>query len=100
MNPLASRGGHERQPWFPCSCCPPNVARLIGGLERYLVTKSAAALHIQQFADCAVDFLKGQKGDRPFLCYVAFNAPHDPRLAPKEYHCPGLSCGFPSRDRW
>jgi arylsulfatase A-like enzyme len=38
------------------------------------------------FADCAVDFLKGQKGDRPFLCYVAFNAPHDPRLAPKEYH--------------
>jgi arylsulfatase A-like enzyme len=41
---------------------------------------------VELFADCAVDFLKRQKGDRPFLCYVAFNAPHDPRVAPKEYH--------------
>lgn len=41
---------------------------------------------VELFADTAVAFLKGQKGDRPFLCYVAFNAPHDPRVAPKEYH--------------
>ena len=41
---------------------------------------------VELFADSAVDFLKGRKGDRPFLCYVAFNAPHDPRVAPKEYH--------------
>ena len=41
---------------------------------------------VELFADTASDFLKKQKGDKPFLCYVAFNAPHDPRLAPKEYH--------------
>src|SRR5205085_2738577 len=41
---------------------------------------------VELFADSAVDFLKRQKGEKPFLCYVAFNAPHDPRLAPKEYH--------------
>jgi arylsulfatase A-like enzyme len=41
---------------------------------------------VELFADSAVGFLKRQKGDRPFLCYVAFNAPHDPRVAPKEYH--------------
>jgi arylsulfatase A-like enzyme len=42
---------------------------------------------VQLFADRAVEFLKGRKNDdQPFLCYVAFNAPHDPRLAPKEYH--------------
>jgi arylsulfatase A-like enzyme len=41
---------------------------------------------VELFADSAVEFLKRQKGDRPFLCYVAFNAPHDPRKAPKEYH--------------
>jgi arylsulfatase A-like enzyme len=41
---------------------------------------------VELFADTAIDFLKRQQGERPFVCYVAFNAPHDPRLAPKEYH--------------
>jgi arylsulfatase A-like enzyme len=39
------------------------------------------------YADSAVDFLRGQRGrlEKPFLAYVAFNAPHDPRQAPEEY---------------
>jgi arylsulfatase A-like enzyme len=41
---------------------------------------------VQLFADQAVEFLKRPHGDKPFLCYVAFNAPHDPRKAPREYH--------------
>lgn len=42
---------------------------------------------VERFADAAVDFLKGQTGKKtPFLCYVAFNAPHDPRKAPADYH--------------
>lgn len=41
---------------------------------------------IQQFADAAIEFLARQKGGPPFLCYVAFNAPHDPRTAPTNYH--------------
>jgi arylsulfatase A-like enzyme/predicted amidohydrolase len=41
---------------------------------------------VELFADSAVEFLKRQTGERPFLCYVAFNAPHDPRLAPASYH--------------
>lgn len=28
-NRLASHTGAERSPWFPCACCPPNVARFI-----------------------------------------------------------------------
>jgi arylsulfatase A-like enzyme len=52
-----------------------------------LTDKQLSGKHsVELFADSAVEFLKRQKGDRPFLCYVAFNAPHDPRLAPKEYH--------------
>ena len=37
-------------------------------------------------ADDALDYLKDAKmhGD-PFFMYIAFNAPHDPRQAPKEY---------------
>jgi arylsulfatase A-like enzyme len=40
---------------------------------------------VKLFADEAVTFLKQQPKDKPFLCYVAFNCPHDPRIAPKEY---------------
>lgn len=55
---------------------------------------------VKLFADAAVDFLQQQKGEKPFLCYVAFNAPHDPRLAPKAYrdrfvgHEPSIPANF------
>jgi arylsulfatase A-like enzyme len=40
----------------------------------------------ETFADAAVEFLKGRRGAAdPFLCYVAFTSPHDPRTAPKPY---------------
>lgn len=41
---------------------------------------------VKLFADAAVEFLRDRPGDRPFLCYVAFNLPHDPRKAPPAYH--------------
>jgi len=37
------------------------------------------------FTDSAFKFLKEYKDDKPFLMYVAYTAPHDPRMAPKEY---------------
>jgi len=37
-------------------------------------------------ADDALGFLnKAAKSDSPFMMYLAFNAPHDPRQAPKEF---------------
>ena len=39
-------------------------------------------------ADDALDFLdqaKGDPEDKPYFAYVAFNAPHDPRQAPKKF---------------
>ncbi|HYG77535.1 MAG TPA: sulfatase-like hydrolase/transferase [Planctomycetota bacterium] len=41
---------------------------------------------VKRFADAAIGFISTQKGETPWLCYVAFNAPHDPRIAPKEFH--------------
>jgi len=39
------------------------------------------------FADAAVGFIDTYKEeDKPFLMYVAFTAPHDPRTAPQEFH--------------
>lgn len=40
-----------------------------------------------RIADSAIDFLKTNvtSSPNPFFMYVAFNAPHDPRQAPREY---------------
>lgn len=38
------------------------------------------------FADASIEFLKNQKDSRqPFLMYVSFSSPHDPRTAPTWY---------------
>jgi arylsulfatase A-like enzyme len=34
------------------------------------------------FADSAIEFLKSCDGKKPFFAYVAFTAPHDPRMPP------------------
>jgi arylsulfatase A-like enzyme len=55
--------------------------------EHALVNKRTSGEHsVALFADAAIEFLQRQRGDKPFLCYVAFNCPHDPRLAPANYH--------------
>jgi arylsulfatase A-like enzyme len=41
------------------------------------------------FADSVIEFLKKQAGQKPFFAYVAFTAPHDPRMPPspqREYY--------------
>jgi DUF1680 family protein len=50
VNPLADRGGHRRQPWFPCACCPPNIARLLASLPGYLYCVSDDGLWVHLYA--------------------------------------------------
>ena len=38
------------------------------------------------FANAAIDFLKDYRQEKPFLMYVSFTSPHDPRKAPEKYH--------------
>lgn len=38
------------------------------------------------FADAAIRFLRAPHARQPFLMYLAFHAPHDPRGAPPAYH--------------
>lgn len=55
--------------------------------DHRLVNPRVSGEHsVKLFADAAVEFLGRQRGERPFLCYVAFNGPHDPRIAPTNYH--------------
>lgn len=47
--------------------------------------KTVTGFSSQIFADTAIGFLQKQKRDKPFFLYVAFTAPHDPRMPPKAY---------------
>ena len=49
MNPLSSRGEYKRDEWFACSCCPPNVARLLLSLPGYCYSTSDDGLWVHQF---------------------------------------------------
>ncbi len=49
MNPLAARGNYHRDEWFTCSCCPPNVARLLLSLPGYCYSTSDDGLWVHQF---------------------------------------------------
>ncbi len=48
-NPLVSRGGMERKPWYPVACCPPNIARLIASLDKYIYTRNKDGLMVHQY---------------------------------------------------
>ena len=39
----------------------------------------------EMFAEAAIGFLNNHDTTKPFLAYVPFTAPHDPRMAPDEY---------------
>ncbi len=56
-NPLASNGQWKfnvnvaatRSPWFDCSCCPPNVARLLSSLPGYIYAHTNDTVYVNQF---------------------------------------------------
>lgn len=54
-NPLASRGQHRRQPWFPCACCPPNIARLLPTIGGYQYAVAEDALYVNLYAAGTAD---------------------------------------------
>ena len=39
----------------------------------------------ETFTDSALRFLKDRDASKPFLLYLAYTAPHDPRMAPKRF---------------
>jgi hypothetical protein len=43
-----------RAPWFAVSCCPPNVARTLAGLARYVATADDDGVQLHQYAPAEV----------------------------------------------
>ncbi|MFP3895947.1 MAG: glycoside hydrolase family 127 protein [Anaerolineales bacterium] len=40
---------YTRQDWFDCACCPPNLARLIASLGRYIYSESEAGIFVHLY---------------------------------------------------
>lgn len=54
VNPLQSDGSHQRQEWFGCACCPPNLSRLLASLGGYLYTITDDSLAVHLYAQSEV----------------------------------------------
>jgi uncharacterized protein len=44
-----------RQPWFGCACCPPNLARLVASLGRYIYATSEEGLWVHLYAGSTLE---------------------------------------------
>ncbi len=49
VNPLESLGGHHRQEWYGCACCPSQIARFIPSVGNYAYATSDNALWVNLY---------------------------------------------------
>ena len=45
----------ERQKWFGCACCPPNIIRLLSSLEDYVYSVNGKAVYVHLYVGGALD---------------------------------------------
>lgn len=83
-----------RQPWFGCSCCPPNVARLLSSLGEYIydvaATDNGTTVYTHLFIGSEIRFASGasqvtlhQQSDLPWAGKVDFTV----ALSEDTHHC-------------
>jgi DUF1680 family protein len=62
-NPLADDGGHCRQDWYQCACCPPNIARMLATLPGYFYSLSEEGiwLHLYANSSAQLELLDGRR---------------------------------------
>lgn len=92
---------HNGQPsWLRAFQCGKNVffggmsdhtkvpVRDLGPDGRLTEVRTGEKFSSELFADAAIEFLSNHDGKKPFFVYVAFTAPHDPRMPPLSYREP------------
>ncbi|MBR5460789.1 MAG: glycoside hydrolase family 127 protein, partial [Clostridia bacterium] len=75
----------QRVKVFSCSCCPPNVVRMLASLPRYMYTLDGDTVYCNQFADSETKLLIGgkdanltQKTNYPFDGHIEFTYHGEP----------------------
>jgi DUF1680 family protein len=86
-NPLQVRGGQDaarsgppvrRPPWYPCACCPPNLARLMASVQAYVATGDDSGLQLHLYT---AGTIQAAAGGGPVEVTVRGDYPWDGRLA-------------------
>jgi len=91
---------HNGPAWF-ARCFDGGDAIFFGGMHSHLqfpvhsfdpsgkypkaAAGTSAKFSSELFSDAAIQFLRSHKGPKPFFLYLAYTAPHDPRMAPRKY---------------
>ena len=55
-NPDRAHVKPVRQPWYGCACCPPNIARLLASLERYIYSRDDGVVYIHQYISSKYEY--------------------------------------------
>jgi DUF1680 family protein len=55
VNPLASAGGHHRQPFFDCACCPTNVVRFVPSVPGYVYATGEGGMYVNLYVAGAAE---------------------------------------------
>lgn len=58
-NPLASAGDRQRESWFECPCCPPNIARTFASLGQYFYSTGTNGVWIHLYAQGTANLTAG-----------------------------------------
>ena len=96
VNPKASRyDGHkqhirpERQKWFGCACCPPNIIRTLMSLQDYVASAEDDTLYIHLYAGGTV---AGEIGGGELALSVETNYPWDGSVSIRVDEAPDGPC--------
>ena len=55
-NPLESRNGASRSPWFGCACCPSNICRFIASVPGYTYAVHDNSVYVNLFVNSESEF--------------------------------------------
>ena len=76
-NPLESAGDHFRREWHGCACCPPNIARMLAQVPKYIYAVSEESIYVNLFIGSEG---KLNLGDREVHIAQKTNYPWDGRI--------------------
>jgi hypothetical protein len=48
-NRMETKKGVARKPWHGCPCCPPNIHRLLGSMQRYIYTTDDSGVQVNMY---------------------------------------------------